>query len=126
MGKAFQGLTIACARCHDHKFDAISTADYYALTGYLNGSALVKYPLDTGGVRQSTIKKHSYLREKAKGKILNPRHSPNDIIDSFLAASKLVREKHNQPPPNPWNGQLIEDFESDPFTWKLVNKDLNA
>ncbi|HYE18013.1 MAG TPA: PSD1 and planctomycete cytochrome C domain-containing protein [Tepidisphaeraceae bacterium] len=34
LGKAFLGLTIACARCHDHKFDAISTADYYALFGY--------------------------------------------------------------------------------------------
>ncbi len=30
-GKAFLGLTIACARCHDHKFDPISTKDYYAL-----------------------------------------------------------------------------------------------
>jgi Protein of unknown function (DUF1553)/Protein of unknown function (DUF1549)/Planctomycete cytochrome C len=34
-GKAFLGMTIACARCHDHKFDAISTKDYYALAGYL-------------------------------------------------------------------------------------------
>ncbi|MEZ0267744.1 MAG: PSD1 and planctomycete cytochrome C domain-containing protein [Phycisphaerae bacterium] len=34
LGKAFLGLTVACARCHDHKFDAISTADYYALFGY--------------------------------------------------------------------------------------------
>ncbi len=30
-GKAFLGLTLACARCHDHKFDPISTKDYYAL-----------------------------------------------------------------------------------------------
>src|SRR5436305_2693623 len=30
-GKAFLGLTVACARCHDHKFDAISQRDYYAL-----------------------------------------------------------------------------------------------
>ena len=30
-GKAFLGLTISCARCHDHKFDPISTKDYYAL-----------------------------------------------------------------------------------------------
>ncbi len=36
--KAFLGLTIACARCHDHKFDAISTKDYYALFGYLQSS----------------------------------------------------------------------------------------
>src|SRR5206468_2622072 len=29
--RAFMGLTIACARCHDHKFDPISTKDYYSL-----------------------------------------------------------------------------------------------
>ena len=38
LGKTFLGLTIACARCHDHKFDAISTRDYYALTGFLTSS----------------------------------------------------------------------------------------
>jgi cytochrome c553 len=32
-GKAFLGLAIGCARCHDHKFDPISQADYYALAG---------------------------------------------------------------------------------------------
>ena len=31
--KAFLGLTVACARCHDHKFDPILTKDYYALAG---------------------------------------------------------------------------------------------
>ncbi len=30
-GRAFLGLTLACARCHDHKFDPISTKDYYSL-----------------------------------------------------------------------------------------------
>ncbi|MFO0799122.1 MAG: PSD1 and planctomycete cytochrome C domain-containing protein [Gemmataceae bacterium] len=32
-GKAFLGLTVSCARCHDHKFDPIPTRDYYALAG---------------------------------------------------------------------------------------------
>ena len=36
--KSFLGLTVACARCHDHKFDAISTKDFYALQGYLQSS----------------------------------------------------------------------------------------
>ena len=31
--RAFLGLTVACARCHDHKFDPITQADYYALAG---------------------------------------------------------------------------------------------
>ena len=34
-----QGLTVACARCHDHKFDPIPTKDYYALYGVLAQSA---------------------------------------------------------------------------------------
>jgi len=38
MGKAFLGLSIACARCHDHKFDPIRARDYYALTGFLRSS----------------------------------------------------------------------------------------
>ncbi len=36
--KTFLGLTVACARCHDHKFDAISQRDYYALSGFLMSS----------------------------------------------------------------------------------------
>ncbi|MBL6724579.1 MAG: DUF1553 domain-containing protein [Rubripirellula sp.] len=33
IGRAFLGLTLGCARCHDHKFDPIPTEDYYALAG---------------------------------------------------------------------------------------------
>jgi hypothetical protein len=39
MTKTFLSLTVACARCHDHKFDAISTKDYYALFGFLQSSS---------------------------------------------------------------------------------------
>lgn len=38
LGKAFLGMTIACARCHDHKFDPIPTRDYYALAGILRST----------------------------------------------------------------------------------------
>jgi len=47
MSKTFLGLTVACARCHDHKFDAISQRDYYALTGYLISSGYRQVRLDT-------------------------------------------------------------------------------
>lgn len=41
LGKAFLGLTLRCARCHDHKFDPISMRDYYALYGIF---ASTQYP----------------------------------------------------------------------------------
>ena len=45
--KTFLGLTVTCARCHDHKFDAISQPDYYALFGYLQSSSYRLVRFDT-------------------------------------------------------------------------------
>ncbi len=44
--KAFQGLTISCARCHDHKFDAISQKDFYALFGIFSGARPTQVVVD--------------------------------------------------------------------------------
>ncbi|AMV33158.1 Planctomycete cytochrome C [Pirellula sp. SH-Sr6A] len=41
LGRAFLGVTINCARCHDHKFDPITTQDYYGLYGIF---ASTRYP----------------------------------------------------------------------------------
>ena len=45
--KATQGLTVACARCHDHKFDPIPTADYYSLFGILNSIQMSEVCIDS-------------------------------------------------------------------------------
>ncbi len=50
--KTFLGLTVACARCHDHKFDAISQRDYYALSGFVLGSSFRQ-------VRYETMEQHA-------------------------------------------------------------------
>ncbi len=47
LSKAFLGLTVSCARCHDHKFDALTQRDYYALSGFLLGSGFRQVRFDT-------------------------------------------------------------------------------
>ena len=43
--RGFLGLTVACARCHDHKYDPIATKDYYSLAGVFFNSPYHEYPL---------------------------------------------------------------------------------
>jgi uncharacterized protein DUF1553/uncharacterized protein DUF1549/cytochrome c len=49
ISKAFLGLTVACARCHDHKFDPIGNHDYYALAGFLRSSRYQQAFIDPPG-----------------------------------------------------------------------------
>ncbi len=43
--RGLQGLTVACARCHDHKFDPIPTSDYYALAGVFASTEMFNRPI---------------------------------------------------------------------------------
>ena len=45
VSRVFLGLSVACARCHDHKFDPISTEDYYALAGIFFSTRIVPGPV---------------------------------------------------------------------------------
>ncbi|MCW5980049.1 MAG: PSD1 domain-containing protein [Bryobacteraceae bacterium] len=63
VGKAFQGLTIACARCHDHKFDPIPTADYYSLAGIFHSTALREDALDSPERAAATRELSRRIRE---------------------------------------------------------------
>ncbi len=47
VGSVFLGLTMACARCHDHKFDALPTTDYYRLQAFFAGAQFVDRPIAT-------------------------------------------------------------------------------
>ena len=48
IGRAFLGLTLGCARCHDHKFDPIPTADYYSLAGIFKSTRIMlSYRVDS-------------------------------------------------------------------------------
>ncbi|MEZ6131049.1 MAG: PSD1 and planctomycete cytochrome C domain-containing protein [Planctomycetaceae bacterium] len=69
--KTFLGMTVACARCHDHKFDAITTTDYYALAGFLQSSRRQTAWLDPRRKIQSQVEALTEIRQQASDLIRN-------------------------------------------------------
>ena len=64
VGKAFLAQTIACARCHDHKFDAITTSDYYSLYGVI-ASSRIDYANINAPEKQEALRKRLKEQKKA-------------------------------------------------------------
>jgi hypothetical protein len=60
--KAFLGLTVACARCHDHKLEAVSQRDYYALAAVFMTPRWTSRVIDAPGKHDSAIAKLKELR----------------------------------------------------------------
>ncbi|EON78655.1 hypothetical protein ADIS_0829 [Lunatimonas lonarensis] len=60
--KAFQALTVACAKCHDHKFDPIPTADYYALYGIMEGTRFSPQPANQLEMRNVSLREAQKLQ----------------------------------------------------------------
>jgi len=95
MSKTFLGLTVACARCHDHKFDAITTRDYYALAGFLASSRHQLAFLDPPGRIGSKVAEIEAIREELaslhQGPITpdHPKHAKTSdvVLEDFSGKS---------------------------------------
>src|SRR5690606_17258254 len=88
--KTFQGLTVACARCHDHKFDAISTADYYALYGILQSTRSTPTELLVHTDESDTERQLQQLRGQVESAIRR-RWDPNrERVDQYLLRAQAI------------------------------------
>ncbi|WP_197455230.1 DUF1553 domain-containing protein [Stieleria neptunia] len=83
--KAFLGLTVSCARCHDHKFDAISQADYYALFGVLASCRPGRHVVDL----QSQQELHRTTLAELKTQIRDSIAS-QWLVESNVATDRLL------------------------------------
>lgn len=69
MGRSLMGISLECARCHDHKFDPISQRDYYSLLGFFQSSSFGPVPADakTRAAADAAVSRHrDLLREQAR------------------------------------------------------------
>lgn len=71
LSRGFLGLTVACARCHDHKYDPISTIDYYALAGVFASTEYVETPLVSP---EEVAAAENALTEKEKKDKVRPKY----------------------------------------------------
>ena len=71
LSRGFLGLTVACARCHDHKYDPISTVDYYALAGVFASTEYVETPLVSA---EEVAAAENALTEKEKKDKVRPKY----------------------------------------------------
>ncbi|HAV31496.1 MAG TPA: hypothetical protein DCX79_05765, partial [Planctomycetaceae bacterium] len=60
--RGFLGLTVSCARCHDHKFDPVPAQDYYSLAGIFSSSRLHTAPL----VPQTEVEAYNQAQTRLK------------------------------------------------------------
>jgi len=64
--RGFLGLTVACARCHDHKYDPIPQSDYYSLAGVFLNTSYHEYPRVPKSVLDSYTKVEEQIQQKQK------------------------------------------------------------
>ncbi len=85
--KAFLGLTVSCARCHDHKFDAISQADYYALFGILASCRPGRQVVDLPGPSRESRDTLAALKPKVRAAVARDWLANLKAFDSRLHAA---------------------------------------
>jgi hypothetical protein len=103
VGKTFLGLSIGCARCHDHKFDPVTSQDYYALYGIFGstrfpfpGCEAKGQPRDNVALlspAESAVLKHEWQQRNGAAEAEQKRRD-----ETIVAHQKQLRELAAQPP----------------------------
>ncbi len=92
--KTFLGLTVACARCHDHKFDAVSTRDYYGLVAFLRASRQDVAYVDPDGSLAARVtglqRLHAEQTGRVRAALRKARASGAPAVASYLLAAEEV------------------------------------
>jgi hypothetical protein len=131
LSKTFLGLTVACARCHDHKFDPITSRDYYALAGFLCSSRHQQAFIDPAERFDAFITRLRGLKERiasllheAEGALSGTLREQTSLVVARAqpgAPTEPARPLHE--PPGGADEWVFEDFEGESFDGWFVTGD---
>ncbi|MGE5193818.1 MAG: PSD1 and planctomycete cytochrome C domain-containing protein [Deltaproteobacteria bacterium] len=103
-GRAFLGMTVACARCHDHKYDPIPTTDYYAMAGIFHSTETFsgvrpggKSATDKALLPLTDAARHA-KGSSAEDKEQTARQEEMSQIEAKLAGLRKAQKKANKNP----------------------------
>ena len=113
--KTFLGLTVSCARCHDHKFDPIMQADYYGLAGYLKSSRRNRTYIDP--FRKIALGRDEIRTARShQAKVFETVRASVDDKELNKMLSSLSSALVANDTPNAIKTEIVfEDFEEDDF-----------
>ena len=131
IGRGFLGLTIACARCHDHKFDPVTAADYYALRGIFVSCAEPvgnEMPLIAGDPNSPAFLKFqqdlSKLEEKAYSEFYRIQREYSDKMRKHAAVlfeAAMLTRKESTAEDNKRGNELMKQAGLDTDATAVVN-----
>jgi len=129
IGRGFLGLTIACARCHDHKFDPVTAADYYALRGIFASCAEPKEgPLIAGDPQSPTFLKYqsdlAKMEEKAYAEFYKIQREYSDKMrknGEAIFEAALLTQKSATAEQNARANEILKESKLDKDTLAIVN-----
>jgi mono/diheme cytochrome c family protein len=107
--RAFLGLTVACARCHDHKFDPIPTRDYYSIAGVFNNTDTKDIPLAAPEVIAAFEAAQNAVREQEK----KLKAAEKEKLETTGLKAELERLRKAVPPAIPRAHGLAESGNKD-------------
>lgn len=120
-GAAFLGLTVGCARCHDHKFDPVSQRDYYALQAIFSGAKVCDIPIVNGmevaDHKQyypqmlslvEARKRYRLFEARVAGRELTPEEEQEkrQLRDAIANAVLALPERAGSTPNTPWDALM--------------------
>ncbi|WP_010582221.1 PSD1 and planctomycete cytochrome C domain-containing protein [Schlesneria paludicola] len=89
--KAFQATTVACARCHNHKLDAISAEDYYAMLAVMRSSRNVSHCIDAPQVNAEPKRRLRELKSELRQELVGLWRRDATQLTQYLHAARAVR-----------------------------------